>query len=311
MIAGGVEGSKGSLYASDVKRLLASPGPSDDSPELSGFHFDIELCRKAFDYYDCNHSGTLDHVELRRLVDVLWATFNPNGPELDENTRSLMVTTMLSESSNGQEISFDEFVPWYHRMHQKFYAQEHEVGADDSAVEVFTSGASEQSRAATQIHILHNGVLEELWQADPNSHGIEAAARRVLEASLQIAKNVATIDGNRAHFSFLAADGAYHRAIASIMLAGPRMRRDASGDVQVWGEKTQVSELALEIILKSYVNIMGNNTCSQLAQFESLLEGLVVATEHGSPKIKTCAVFILSQVALAGADIFSFGAPGS
>jgi hypothetical protein len=299
----------------DVRRLLETSGPGEGASELSGFHFDIELCRKAFDYYDSNQSGTLDQVELRKLVDVLWTTFNPNGPKLDENNRSLMVVSILSESSSGEEISFDEFVPWYHRMQQKFYAQEHEVGADASAAEVQASAMSEPSHAATQMHILCNSVLTELWRAEPSISAIEAAAQRVLETSIEIAKNVAELDPNQAQFAFLAADEAYHRAVASIMLAGPSKTREASGDLVVWGEqtgtKTRVSEPGLEVILKSYVHLMGKNTCSQLAQVESLLEGLVVAAERGSSKLKTCAVFILSQVALAGTDMSLPGTPQS
>ena len=250
-------------------------------------------------------------MELRKLVDVLWTTFNPNGPKLDENNRSLMVASILSESSGGEEITFDEFVPWYHRMQQKFYAQEHEVGADASAAEVQASAVSEPSHAATQMHILCNSVLTELWRAEPSLSVIEAAAQRVLETSIEIAKNVAELDPNQAQFTFLTADEAYHRAFASIMLAGPSKARQASGDLVVWGEQTRVSEPVLEIILESYVNMLGKNTCSQLAQVEGLLEGLVVAAERGSSKLKTCAVFILSQAALAGTDMSLPGTPPS
>jgi len=288
--------------ADDAKRLLDDPSPEEGASELSGFHFDIELCRKAFDYYDINQSGTLDRLELRKLVDVLWATFNPGAPALDEHSRASMVSTILSGSSLGDAITFDEFVPWYHRMHQKFYAQEHEVGGDASAVNEQAAPVPDQKHAAAQLHVVYNGVLKELWRVQISPGDLEAAARRVLEASLEIAKGADAVDATHPAFVLLEADQAYHRAIASIMLAGPSTHRGPNGNAEGWGEQARVSELVLEILLKSYVHIVGRSTCSQLAQVEGLLEGLVVAAQRGSLKIKTCAAFILSQVALAGAE---------
>ena len=287
----------------DVKQLLEELRPDEGASERSGFHFDIELCRKAFDYYDSDQSGTLDRLELRKLVDVLYATFNPGAPALDEQNRSTMVSSILSGSSLGDEIPFDEFVPWYHRMHQKFYDQEHEVGGDASAVNEQAAAVPEQKNAAAQLHLLYNGVLKELWRVQISPDDLEKAARRVLEASLEIAKvAAAAADAAQPAFVLLEADQAYHRAIASIMLAGQSNPRGPNGNAGGWGKQARVSDLVLEILLKSYVHIVGRGTCSQLAQVEGLLEGLVVAAQQGSLKIKTCAVFLLSQVALAGAE---------
>ena len=37
---------------------------------LAGFEFDSENCRRAFNYYDKDHSGFLDAHELMKLAEV-------------------------------------------------------------------------------------------------------------------------------------------------------------------------------------------------------------------------------------------------
>ena len=89
-----------------------------DGGSLEGFKFDMDVCREAFDYYDADKSGTLDSGEIVRLAQVLWDTFYPNSPKMDEKTTALMVHDIMSstDSNSDRLISFEEFVPWYHKM---------------------------------------------------------------------------------------------------------------------------------------------------------------------------------------------------
>jgi len=116
-----------------------------DGGSRQGFKFDMHVCREAFDYYDANKSGTLDSEEIVRLAQVLWDTFYPNSPKMDEKTTALMVHDIMSSTdiNNDRLISFDEFVPWYCKMaechwrstHGGKKAQAHEEEADDGDVQ--------------------------------------------------------------------------------------------------------------------------------------------------------------------------------
>ncbi len=116
-----------------------------DAGSLEEFKFDIDVCREAFEYYDADKSGTLDSGEIVRLAQVLWDTFYPNSPKMDEKTTALMVHDIMSSTdiNNDRLISFDEFVPWYRKMaechwrstHGGKLAQTQEEEADDGDVQ--------------------------------------------------------------------------------------------------------------------------------------------------------------------------------
>ena len=69
-----------------------------------------------------------------------------------------------------------------------------------------------------------------------------------------------------------------------------------------WGTHPCVSELAIEALLEAYANLasLGGGLLQQLACHSELLGGLLVAVGQGSVKAEASAVFVLSQVALAG-----------
>ena len=52
--------------------------------------FDEDTCRRAFQYYDSNHSGALDPAQALHLTEVLWSTFNPASPHLDDMTKGVI-----------------------------------------------------------------------------------------------------------------------------------------------------------------------------------------------------------------------------
>ncbi|EKX34774.1 hypothetical protein GUITHDRAFT_119085 [Guillardia theta CCMP2712] len=94
---------------------------------LEGFKFDADICRQAFNYYDKDRSGFLDLQELMKLAEVLWDTFYPNGPKIDEPTKMYMVKEIMAGTDNNKDsrISFQEFLPWYKRMAEKHWRATH------------------------------------------------------------------------------------------------------------------------------------------------------------------------------------------
>eukprot|EP00287_Rhodomonas_sp_CCMP768_P015371 CAMPEP_0196757388 /NCGR_PEP_ID=MMETSP1091-20130531/103637_1 /TAXON_ID=302021 /ORGANISM="Rhodomonas sp., Strain CCMP768" /LENGTH=191 /DNA_ID=CAMNT_0042106161 /DNA_START=81 /DNA_END=656 /DNA_ORIENTATION=+ len=94
---------------------------------LEGFKFDIDICRKAFDYYDNDRNGVLSVDELFKLADVLWDTFYPQGPKLDESAKGFLVQEILGKTDVNHDsvISFQEFIPWYKAMAQKHWRATH------------------------------------------------------------------------------------------------------------------------------------------------------------------------------------------
>ena len=100
----------------------------------------------------------------------------------------------------------------------------------------------------------------------------------------------------QASFAFLSSDNVYHATIASIFVGGPH-----AGDG--WGKDGCVSEAALENIVEAYSNLsnVGVQTYAQLAGIQGFVEGLLNLARHvQAPKLKSSAVFLLSQLALAG-----------
>lgn len=65
--------------------------------------------------------------ELFKLADVLWDTFYPQGPKLDESGKGFMVQEILGKTDVNHDsvISFAEFIPWYKAMAQKHWRATH------------------------------------------------------------------------------------------------------------------------------------------------------------------------------------------
>ena len=67
----------------------------------------------------------------------------------------------------------------------------------------------------------------------------------------------------------------------------------------------ELSEAAMAAVLEAYGNLAaagGGEVVHDLAQVEGLVEGLMCAAEHGSQDVRTHAVFVLSQLAIAGPE---------
>ena len=178
----------------------------------------------------------LDSVLYRGLpispFSICRETFHPRGPALDEQSKSALVTQILSEAdaNHDHRISFEEFVPFYRRMAEKFYMQQH--GADEgpassaSVPRVRLSAAPTSPSAppptpqrssttsptrnaprvlaspgamsgqktvlAELMHESHTALLLVLDRQDSSPEDAMNAARRVLEASHHVAATVQT-----------------------------------------------------------------------------------------------------------------------
>ena len=73
--------------------------------------FDEDTCRRAFQYYDSNHSGALDPAQALHLTEVLWSTFNPASPHLDDMTKEVIhdelgAATTLRYANDSKSLLF-------------------------------------------------------------------------------------------------------------------------------------------------------------------------------------------------------------
>lgn len=94
---------------------------------MEGFVFDVEVARRAFDHFDKNKSNELNRAEILKLAEKLWTTFYPQGPGLDSDGRAQLAGEIIRavDEDGNASISFDEFVPWFKKMNEKFWALTH------------------------------------------------------------------------------------------------------------------------------------------------------------------------------------------
>ena len=144
---------------------------------------------------------------------------------------------------------------------------------------------------------LRQKLLKELNKAPtPSDAAVEQAALQVLKGSRDILASyrAAATQGSSVSSWFAAHpdDVKFHRVVSEI-LHKP-------------GEYPAMTEEATAAVLEAYGNLAvagGGEVVQELAQVEGLVEGLMCAAEHGSQDVRTHAVFVLSQLAIAGPEI--------
>ena len=157
------------------------------------------------------------------------------------------------------------------------------------------------ARCQETMHLLHSTLLQKLMSPTPSTTQIELAAQHVLHGAQETAAFIRLdLDqGDEAPFCFHSSDAEYHTHIAMVLQAVPARQGAA------WGQHGQVSEAALQNIMDAYsqLAVIGLETHVQLGHVEGLVLGLVKATEHGGEGLRSSALFLLSQVALAGPEM--------
>ena len=143
---------------------------------------------------------------------------------------------------------------------------------------------------------LRQKLLKELNKTPtPSDAAVEQAALQVLKVSRDILTSyrAAATQGSSMGSSFATHpdDVEYHNAVSRI-LHKP-------------GDYPAMTEGAMAAVLEAYGNLAAagsGEVVHELAQVEGLVEGLMCAAEHGSQDVRTHAVFVLSQLAIAGPE---------
>ena len=150
----------------------------------------------------------------------------------------------------------------------------------------------------TRIQSSFAAFLRELQRPSPSSTDIDTAAQTVLEVSRQIN---AMEEFPQFISATLAHDSTCHVAFAVILRSGPQRNG-------LWGVRGNVNASAVSSMLEAYSNFASCvDSYKTLAGFEGFLLGLVEAIRfgalHSAENIESWAVFLLSQLALAGPTV--------
>ena len=96
----------------DEQVLKEANKDTDTDPEVS------EALRKAqakFNELDVDGSGELDGQELTALCDYVWTSFNPNGQQLNDETKAAASAELLKllDTNGDGALQFSEFSAWF------------------------------------------------------------------------------------------------------------------------------------------------------------------------------------------------------
>ena len=186
-------------------------------------------------------------------------------------------------------------------MAQKYWLQHMSHSAGQPRHSGVPAANPSMARWQEQMHLLHSTLLRELKSPAFSTAQIELAAQKVLQGARDAVASIRleAKQGVSVSFSFHPLDTEYHEYIATVLLAVPARKGAA------WGEQGHVSEAALQTILEAYSNVaaVGVGTHGQLGNVKGLLRGLVKAVDLGGEELEARALFLLSQVALAGPEM--------
>ena len=65
---------------------VMNAGRRDDAAQ---FHFDVEAARRLFDGRDRHRAGQLEIPLLLKLAEEIWASLQPNGPRLSQQSKEV------------------------------------------------------------------------------------------------------------------------------------------------------------------------------------------------------------------------------